>query len=59
MLKRFYIIAAIIGTFVPWYFFATFFMAEGFNIPLFVQSLFTNGACLLYTSDAADECPAV
>ena len=51
MLKRFYIIAAIIGTFVPRYFFATFFMAEGFNIPLFVQSLFTNGAAAGFVAD--------
>ncbi len=51
MLKRFYLIAAIIGTVIPWYFFATFFATEGFNIPLFIQSLFANGAAGGFVAD--------
>jgi hypothetical protein len=34
----------VIGTVVPWLFFAGFLAQEGFSIPLFVQSLFVNGA---------------
>lgn len=51
MLKRFYLIGAIIGTIVPWLFFASFFAAEGLNIPLFVQSLFVNGAAGGFVAD--------
>lgn len=51
MLKRFYLVMAIIGTIVPWFFFATFFAAEGLNIPLFVQSLFVNGAAAGFVAD--------
>ena len=51
MLKKFYLICAVIGTIVPWYFFASFFAAEGFNIPLFVQSLFANGAAAGFVAD--------
>ncbi len=51
MLKRFYLIAAIIGTIVPWFFFANFFTAEGFNIPLFVSGLFVNGAAGGFSAD--------
>ncbi len=42
--KIFYLICAVIGTVAPWLFFAGFFAQEGFNIPLFIQSLFVNGA---------------
>ena len=43
MLRRFYLLAAIVGTVVPWLFFGSFFAAEGVNVPLFAQSLFANG----------------
>jgi hypothetical protein len=42
--RSFYLICAVVGTVVPYLFFAGFFAQEGFNIPLFVQSLFVNGA---------------
>ena len=42
---------AIIGTVVPWLFFAGFFATEGLNIPLFVQSLFVNGAAGGFSAD--------
>jgi len=51
MLKRFYLVCAVIGTIVPWVFFASFFAAEGFDIPLFVQSLFANGAAGGFVAD--------
>jgi hypothetical protein len=44
MIKTFYLIAAIVGTIVPWLFFANFFTTQGIDIPLFVRSLFVNGA---------------
>lgn len=50
-MKRFYLVCAIIGTIVPWFFFARFFAAQGFNIPLFVQSLFANGASGGFVAD--------
>ena len=42
---------AVVGTIVPWFFFARFFAAEGLNIPLFVQSLFVNGAAAGFVAD--------
>lgn len=42
MLKRFYLVCAIIGAIVPWIFFTQFFIEQGFDIPLFVESLFAN-----------------
>jgi len=51
MLKRFYLVCAIIGTIIPWLFFASFFATEGFNIPLFAESLFANGAAGGFVAD--------
>ena len=51
MLKRFYLVCAVIGTVIPWLFFANFFATEGFNIPFFVQSLFANGAAGGFVAD--------
>ena len=51
MLRNFYLLMAIIGTIVPWAFFAGFFTTEGINIPLFVESLFINGAAGGFSSD--------
>ena len=44
MLKTFYLCSAIVGTIVPWLFFASFFRENGIDIPLFIVSLFENGA---------------
>jgi hypothetical protein len=49
--KIFYLVCAVIGTVVPWLFFASFFAQEGFNIPLFIQSLFVNGAAGGFAAD--------
>lgn len=49
--KNVYLIFAIIGTIIPWLFFANFFGQEGLNLPLFVQSLFANGAAGGFSAD--------
>ena len=49
--KTFYLICAVIGTVVPWLLFASFFAQEGVNIPLFIQSLFVNGAAGGFAAD--------
>lgn len=51
MLKRFYLLSAIIGTIIPWAFFVNFFATEGINIPLFISSLFANGAAGGFSAD--------
>lgn len=42
--KRFYLLAAVLGTLLPWLFFASFFRHHGADIPFFARSLFVNGA---------------
>lgn len=51
MLKTFYLVSAIVGTVIPWLFFATFISTEGLDIPLFVTSLFANGAAGGFSAD--------
>lgn len=51
MLKNFYALMAVVGTILPWYFFGTFIAANGLDIPLFVSSLFVNGAAGGFTAD--------
>lgn len=51
MLKNFYLVSAIIGTVIPWVFFADFFITEGIDIPLFIASLFVNGAAGGFSAD--------
>jgi hypothetical protein len=51
VLKNFYLLMAIIGTVIPWLFFAQFINAEGLNIPLFIKSLFVNGAAGGFSAD--------
>ena len=50
-LKTFYIVAAVLGTVIPWIFFAQFFSQNGFNFPLILQSLFVNGAAGGFSAD--------
>jgi hypothetical protein len=50
-LKSFYLLSAIIGTIVPWIFFAQFFAKEGFNLATIIQSLFANGAAGGFSAD--------
>lgn len=49
--KQLYLVSAIIGTIILWLFFATFLVAEGVNLPLFLRSLFVNGAAGGFSSD--------
>lgn len=51
MLKNIYLLAAVLGTVIPWAFFADFIITEGFDIPLFISSLFVNGAAGGFSAD--------
>ena len=51
MPRNLYLLVALIGTIIPWYFFGSFFAAEGLDIPAFVQGLFANGAAGGFTAD--------
>ena len=50
-MKKLYLLMAIIGSIVPYYFFLQFFGAEGVNLPLFVKALFPNGAAGGFSAD--------
>ena len=50
-LKTVYLLMAILGAVVPYLFFISFFRAEGFDLVLFVQGIFTNGAAGGFTAD--------
>ena len=50
-MKRFYLFAAIIGTIIPWAFFAHFFYHHGFDPIGFVIGLFANGAAGGFSAD--------
>lgn len=50
-LRTFYIVAAILGTVIPWAFFVQFFAQNGLNLPLIVQSLFVNGMAGGFSAD--------
>jgi len=50
-LKKVYLLMAIVGAIVPYLFFGSFFMAEGFNVLLFAQGVFANGAAGGFTAD--------
>lgn len=50
-IRTFYLVMAIVGTLVPWLFFGSFFGLHGLDIPLFLQSLFANGAAGGFSAD--------
>ncbi len=50
-LKTLYPLMAIAGAIVPYLFFGSFFMAEGFDVLLFVQGVFANGTASGFTAD--------
>ncbi len=50
-LKTFYLLAAALGTAVPWLFFGGFFAANGIDIAAFAAGLFANGAAGGFTVD--------
>ncbi|WP_232831501.1 DUF2834 domain-containing protein [Pseudogemmobacter bohemicus] len=49
--RHFYLAMAVIGTLLPWFFFGSFFALNGLDIPLFLQSLFVNGAAAGFAVD--------
>lgn len=49
--KHFYLAMAVVGTVIPWLFFGSFFVLQGLDIPLFLQSLFANGAAAGFSVD--------
>jgi hypothetical protein len=49
--KNFYLLAAIVGAVVPYYFFTQFFLAEGANLMVFLEGVFANGAASGFAAD--------
>lgn len=50
-MKNIYLLLAILGGIIPYLFFFQFIQIEGLNIPLFVESLFVNGAAGGFSAD--------
>ena len=50
-MKKFYFALAIAGAIIPYIFFIQFIEVEGINIPLFLSSLFANGAAAGFSAD--------
>lgn len=50
-MKSTYLILAILGGVIPYLFFFQFIRIEGLNLPLFVESLFANGAAGGFSAD--------
>ena len=50
-LKTVYLLAAALGTVVPWLFFGGFFAANGIDIVSFIAGLFANGAAGGFAAD--------
>ena len=49
--KSLYLILAIIGFVVPYYFFVSFLSAHGFDAPLFVRQLFASPGSAFFSAD--------
>lgn len=50
-MKNIYLLFAILGAIIPYVFFLNFIQINGVNIPIFVQSLFVNGAAGGFSAD--------
>ena len=50
-MKRFYLILAIAGLVIPYYFFFLFLRENGLNLPLFVQQIFANPVSTFFVVD--------
>lgn len=50
-MKKLYLALAILGAIIPYLFFFQFIQSEGLNIPLFIESLFVNGAAGGFSAD--------
>lgn len=49
--EHLYLLFALVGTLVPWWFFGGFFAANGVDVALFVSTLFVNGAAGGFSAD--------
>ncbi|WP_289029183.1 DUF2834 domain-containing protein [uncultured Paraglaciecola sp.] len=50
-MRNVYLLLAILGGVIPYLYFFQFIQLEGLNIPLFVESLFVNGAAGGFSAD--------
>ncbi len=50
-MKKLYLLLAIVGAIVPYFFFFQFFQAEGVSIAAFISALFVNGAAGGFSAD--------
>ncbi len=50
-MRSFYILAAVLGTAIPWFFFADFFAQYGFDVMAFLGQLFGTNPAAGFTSD--------
>ncbi|WP_133470077.1 DUF2834 domain-containing protein [Paraglaciecola marina] len=50
-MRNVYLLLAILGGVIPYLYFFQFIQSEGLNIPLFVESLFVNGAAGGFSAD--------
>ena len=50
-MKKLYLLLAIIGAIVPYFFFFQFIQSEGLSIPAFISALFVNGAAGGFSAD--------
>lgn len=46
-----YLIAAVLGTLIPWAFFGAFIASEGLNLTRFIEQLFANNPASGFTAD--------
>lgn len=56
-IRTFYLAMAVIGAIVPWLLFGSFFALHGLDIPLFLRSLFVNGAAGGFSADVLISIP--
>lgn len=50
-MKNVYLVLAIVGAVVPYFFFVQFFADSGINLPAFISALFANSAAAGFTAD--------
>lgn len=50
-MKTFYLVMAIIGTVIPWFFFGSFFVTNGIDVILFIESLFSTEPATAFSAD--------
>ncbi len=50
-MRKIYLTLAILGGIIPYLFFFKFIQVEGLNLPLFMESLFVNGAAGGFSAD--------